>query len=319
MDADKTILPMNLTGLFPAALSAVLEALPIPVFCKTEDGRYLDCNDLFLTFIDRSREEIIGHTVYELFDEDKAKVYDTADQELWQSGGIQEYEAHVKSKDGQTATVVFHKTISRIGTTSERIMTGVILDITELRRAEEKLLAAARTDDLTGLHNRKALYERLDAVCQRARRQSIPFGVLALDLDGFKAANDTFGHQTGDHVLKIVAGRLRKLVRETDYVARTGGDEFTIILEGVDSHENRRAIAEKIVAGVAEPIALPCGNETTVGVSIGVSAWTADGKDCRHLLKAADMALYAAKENGKGRVWHATEDHLESEPDGATS
>ena len=318
MNADKDIFPLNLKELFPSALSAVLEALPIPVFCKTEDGRYLDCNDLFLTFIDRTREEIIGHTVYELFDEAKAKVYDKADQELWQSGGIQEYEAHVKSLDGQTATVVFHKTISRIGPTNERVMTGVILDITELRRAEKKFLATARTDDLTGLHNRKALLERLDSVCQRAHRQSIPFGVLALDLDGFKAVNDAYGHAAGDHVLKTVADRLRKLVRETDDVGRMGGDEFIIILEGVDSHSNRKAIAEKIIAGVAKPIDLPCGNEATVGVSIGVSAWTADGEDCRHLLKAADIALYEAKENGKGRVYHASEDWPETEADGAS-
>ena len=316
MESDKTFSQTNLAEMFPTAISTVLEALPIPVFCKTEDGRYLDCNDLFLTFIDRTREEIIGHTVYELFDEDKAKVYDEADQELWQSGGIQEYEAHVKSLDGETATVVFHKTISRIAPSNDRVMTGVILDITELRRTEEKLLTTVRTDDLTGLHNRKALLERLDSVCQRAQRQRIPFGVLALDLDGFKAANDAFGHPAGDHVLKTVADRLQNLVRETDYVARMGGDEFIIILEGVDSHRNREAIAEKIVAGVAEPIALPCGKEARVGVSIGVSAWTTNGNECRHLLKAADRALYTAKANGKGRVCHANEDTSETAPDG---
>lgn len=297
----------DLTRLFPGVLTTVLEALPIPVFCKMEDGRYLDCNDLFLKFIDRTRDEIIGHTVFELFDAEKASVYDKADQELWRTGGIQEYEAKVASIGGGTATVVFHKTISRMGPANDRVMVGVILDITELRRTEERLRKSAHTDDLTGLHNRKALHERLESVCQRAKRQAVPFGVLALDLDGFKAANDVFGHAAGDHVLKTIADRLRQQVRETDYVARTGGDEFIIILEGVASYENRKAIAEKIVDAVAHPITLPDGSATTVGISIGVSAWTSDGTDCRHLLKAADMALYTAKETGKGRVCHATE------------
>ena len=311
MEYDHTRPLVDLAELFPKVLSTMLESLPIPVFCKTEDGRYIDCNDLFLTFIDRTRDEIIGHTVFELFDEDKATVYDKADRELWQTGGIQEYEALVSSADGETATVVFHKTISRIGPTNERVMVGVILDITELRRTEERLLKSVKTDDLTGLHNRKALLERLDSVCLRAKRQGIPFSVLALDLDGFKDANDAFGHAAGDHVLKTVADRLVGFVRETDYVARMGGDEFIIILEGVSGHSDRQTIAEKIVAGVADPIDLPDGKRTAVGVSIGVSAWNEDGTDCRHLVKAADMALYRAKETGKGRVCYASDNSAE--------
>ena len=307
VEYDSSIAPIDLMALFPEVLSTMLEALPIPVFCKTEDGRYIDCNDLFLTFIDRTRDEIVGHTVFELFDADKAAVYDKADQELWQSGGIQEYEALVTSADGATATVVFHKTISRIGPTNERVMVGVILDITELRRTEKQLLKSVSTDELTGLHNRKALLEQLEAVCMRAKRQGIPFGVLALDLDGFKAANDAFGHAAGDHVLKTVADRLVGFVRATDYVARMGGDEFIIILEGVADHKDLKVIAEKIVTGIAEPIKLPCGNETAVGVSVGVSTWTENGTDCRDLMKSADMALYRAKETGKGRVCYAAD------------
>jgi len=280
----------------------LVEAIPMPVFCKTEDGCYVDGNRLFFEFIGRDRAEVIGHSVFELFDPEKAEVYDSADQALWQAGGVQEYEGLVDNGDGKISIVRFHKQVITLDSIDQRVMVGIILDVTDLRQTEERLQKAVRTDELTGLYNRKAFMEYLETICLRAQRQKIPFALLMLDLDGFKEVNDQYGHANGDEALKVVAQRFRECVRGSDFVARMGGDEFTIILEDVRAYETCCYVAEKIITTIRQPIPLMDDITVVIGVSIGASLWGKDSSDRDKMLDVADMAMYRAKDMGKGCI-----------------
>ncbi len=279
----------------------MVAAIPMPLFCKGTDGRYIEVNELFLQAIGMPREAVIGHTVHELFEKEKADIFHAADVELWEKGGIQEYESEINTPDGGTANVIFHKTVIAMGNERAPVMIGAILDITQLRKTEARLQKAVRTDDLTGLHNRKAFMEYLDALCSRAHRQQVGFALLALDLDGFKVANDKHGHAAGDAVLQEVAARFRTVLRETDYVARIGGDEFMILLEGVACGVTCEKVADKVIDAVRRPILLPNGHCIRVGVSIGGCLWDFNGTGCDGMVSAADVALYQAKTSGRGR------------------
>jgi diguanylate cyclase (GGDEF)-like protein len=171
-------------------------------------------------------------------------------------------------------------------------------DITERRRAEADLAYLARHDALTRLPNRMLFQERLNQALAMTRRQA-GCALLLLDLDGFKAVNDTLGHPVGDGLLQAVAERLLTVVRETDTVARLGGDEFAIIQTSVTSPEQAALLAERAIATLGEPFDLD-GNRVHVGASIGVAMAPSDAMDAGALLRNADTALYLAKAEGRG-------------------
>lgn len=175
------------------------------------------------------------------------------------------------------------------------------IDVTERRRAEERIRTLALQDALTGLPNRLNLNERIEQALDHARRDHRPFALLFLDLDGFKAINDTLGHDAGDELLIEVADRLVGAVRETDVVARLGGDEFVILLHDVDDAPVPVAIAEKIIATLARPAHLERGI-ARIGTSIGIALYPRHGVTRELMLKAADEAMYTAKRAGRG-VW----------------
>jgi diguanylate cyclase (GGDEF)-like protein len=154
-------------------------------------------------------------------------------------------------------------------------------------------------DGLTGLANRALLRDHLEQALSRARR-GIPLAVLLIDLDGFKQINDVHGHAAGDHVLVTVAQRLHAGVRGSDTAARLGGDEFAVVLDGMDADWDARAVAERLLASVTAPVRM--GDvELHPGASIGVTIWQGQS-DVDTLLQEADVAMYAAKTSGKGRV-----------------
>jgi len=171
-------------------------------------------------------------------------------------------------------------------------------DITERRRAEMKIAHMARHDALTDLPNRLLLRERLgEALSHVERGQRL--AVLCLDLDQFKNVNDTLGHPTGDELLRVVAGRLRGCVRETDTISRVGGDEFSIIQADIVDATDAERLARRISEAVSAPYDIH-GHMVMVNTSIGIALAPADGADANELLKNADMALYGAKGDGRG-------------------
>jgi len=174
---------------------------------------------------------------------------------------------------------------------------GVSRDISKHKQDEEQIRHLAHYDVLTGLPNRYLLNDRIEQAISQAHREGHPLGLMFLDLDRFKNVNDSLGHQVGDRMLMEVAKCLKGLVREEDTVSRLGGDEFIILLLGVDA-EGAAHVASKIIRSMAEPFMIG-GNELTITPSIGIAMYPEDGQGIETLLQCADSAMYKAKDTGR--------------------
>jgi diguanylate cyclase (GGDEF)-like protein len=175
---------------------------------------------------------------------------------------------------------------------------GFISDITERKMAEERFHYLAHYDSLTGLANRTLFFDRLHQAMRMAKRGGHLLALLFLDLDGFKFINDTYGHDAGDVVLKETAKRLLENVRESDTVARMGGDEFTVILPSIENKKGAAIVAQKIIRAISEPYAI-FNEQCAMSASIGISIYYGGEEDTDTLIKKADIAMYRAKQSGK--------------------
>jgi diguanylate cyclase (GGDEF)-like protein len=176
---------------------------------------------------------------------------------------------------------------------------AIVRDISERMRNEARIVHMAHHDTLTGLPNRSLIADRLQQAVLDAERTGQSVLVAFIDLDSFKLVNDTMGHNAGDELLKVVAGRMVDCVRRNDTVGRFGGDEFVLVLPHVDDNASALVpLLDKILAAVVEPIMLE-GQKMQVSCSIGVSLYPRDGRDADTLMMHADMAMYRAKESGK--------------------
>jgi diguanylate cyclase (GGDEF)-like protein/PAS domain S-box-containing protein len=176
---------------------------------------------------------------------------------------------------------------------------SVITDITEHKLAEKRIQRVAHHDSLTGLPNRLLFNDRLDQAIRLGKRNGLRFALLYLDLDKFKPVNDTLGHAVGDELLQAVATRIRGQVRESDTVARIGGDEFIVILLDIAGRAQAETVAGKIVAALAAPFPLGGAKQSVnIGTSIGIALYPADARDAEALVKAADAAMYSTKQAG---------------------
>jgi len=183
-------------------------------------------------------------------------------------------------------------------------------DISERVQNEKTLQYMAHHDGLTGLPNRSLLMDRIEHGIDRAQREKGQLAVMFIDLDGFKMANDVYGHDTGDLLLKSVASRLRSAVRSQDTVARISGDEFAIVLEDIMSQNDAGIVARKIMDSLCEPYLIN-ESEVLVTASIGISVFPDDAIDTRLLLKHADVAMYGAKNAGKARyAFYSQEENM---------
>lgn len=185
-------------------------------------------------------------------------------------------------------------------------------DISQRIESEVALQHMAHHDALTGLPNRMLLTDRIDHALQRANRDNSEVAVMFIDLDGFKVANDMYGHEAGDIVLKTVASRLRSVVRTQDTVARISGDEFAVVLEGMHSQADVGIVARKLLDSLCNPYVINT-SEIFCTASIGVALYPADGKDTRSLLKNSDQAMYKAKRDGKARYRFYSENDANSD------
>jgi diguanylate cyclase (GGDEF)-like protein/PAS domain S-box-containing protein len=185
---------------------------------------------------------------------------------------------------------------------SDRQIRGVVFnarDISERVRLEEQLTRQAFHDGLTGMANRALFRDRLDHALARSERSLGVLAVLLVDLDGFKQVNDSLGHDAGDQLLKVVAERFELELRPSDTLARLGGDEFAVLIDG--AHESQAsAVARRLLSALAEPVWI-AGRELSVGASIGVALHPGGAAQSEDLLRHADVAMYAAKEAGRGR------------------
>ena len=180
-------------------------------------------------------------------------------------------------------------------------------DITERRQAETRLAYMANYDSVTGLPNRHLLRERLDRAIKHEARSHRHLAIMFLDLDNFKSINDTLGHDVGDRVLQVVANRLLACLRESDTVARIGGDEFTVLVEDMTTMESIAALAQQIIDSLSLPFPLD-GREMFCTVSVGIAIYPDDSESLDGLMKSADSAMYRAKEQGRNTYRFFTED-----------
>ncbi|HEX8414381.1 MAG TPA: diguanylate cyclase, partial [Sphingomicrobium sp.] len=172
-------------------------------------------------------------------------------------------------------------------------------DMTEKRRADAEISKLALYDGLTGLANRQRMKSALDQMLAQARGSYRPNSLLLLDLDRFKAVNDTLGHQAGDKLLQQVAQRLQRCVGEEGLVGRLGGDEFQVLLTRISSQESLAELADAVICSLSKPYFLG-SSAVTIGCSIGVAIAPDDGDDSDTLVRNADLALYVAKASGRG-------------------
>jgi diguanylate cyclase (GGDEF)-like protein/PAS domain S-box-containing protein len=288
-----------------AFLQTCIDTLPSPIFYKDRQGRYIGCNKAFSAFIGRSRAEVLGSTVYDVAPPDLAKTYEDADEALMQERGVQIYEAKVCfAADDRRHTVSFHKA-AMIDEHGEVIgLAGAMLDITEQKALEARLIDAAERDPLTNCYNRRKFFTAGAAMVEEAIESADPLSVMVLDIDHFKTINDRFGHAGGDVVLLEVAERLDDRVRGDGLLARAGGEEFFVVMKGksLDDAVVYAEMLRNLVARDAVPVS---SGSVTVTVSIGVAQLHADDGGLNDVLKRADEALYAAKASGRNRVHRA--------------
>lgn len=199
-----------------------------------------------------------------------------------------------RRKDGRFFIQHVHITRVRDQADAPCQFVGIYTEPAEATNILERVWIDAQHDPLTGLPNRVLLHDRLESGLIQAQRDHGLLSVLFLDLDGFKPVNDRFGHAVGDEVLEVIAGRLRAAVRQTDTVARMGGDEFVVLLPGIHSGAQAQRISEKLDAAISVPVPTSAGS-VRIGVSIGLVLFPEDASEPAELLKLADARMYARK------------------------
>ena len=272
------------------------------IFSETDlSGRITHVNDQFCAISGYSREELLGQN-HRLLNSGTHSTDFFAD--MWRTialGNVWKGEICNRAKDGSlywvesTMVPVVDKATGRV----ERYL-SIRFDISEKRQLLHTLQWRVGHDVLTGLPNRAFLSDLLDQALEFSRQENIPLAVCMLDLDGFKAVNDGYGHASGDLLLVEVAKRLRSIVRAEDVVARLAGDEFVLVLRYVRDLPELRAALNRVLGTISAPYSLR-GKEVNVYASIGVTLFPHDNEDAETLLRHADQAMYVAKQSGRKR------------------
>ena len=205
--------------------------------------------------------------------------------------------------DGSKLPVELSLTLVEGSEKASAVVYGFVRDISERRRGEEQLAYLAYHDPLTGLPNRILIEQQLDLALARARRADGAVALMFVDLDDFKDVNDRLGHAAGDQLLAAIATRLRSVLRDSDVLARHGGDEFLVLLSELEAEPALAAerVGAKLLDALREPFVIG-GAELRTSASIGVSLYPGDASDTEALLRHADVAMYQAKGTGGGRL-----------------
>jgi len=272
-----------------------------------EDGYYeLDLKGNFVFFNEScrkifgySREEMLGMNERQCVDkETRDKLFDIA-RKVYDSGKPEKCsDLEIIRKDGFKRQVEVSVSLIKDTNGNATGFRGIVRDVDERKRAEATILHMAYHDALTGLPNRVLFNDRLNVAMSAAKRSNKKFALMILDLDKFKAVNDTLGHDVGDQLLQSVANRLRARLRKSDTVARLGGDEFILLLPEIDQAEYADVVAKKIVDSFQRPFLLG-KHDLNVTTSVGIAVYPDHGVDFDTLKKSADMAMYRAKERGR--------------------
>jgi diguanylate cyclase (GGDEF)-like protein/PAS domain S-box-containing protein len=283
--------------------------IAMAMLCARGDdmGRFLRVNHTFTQFTGFSETSLLTTTIGAISEDSSGTPGSDGFADLTAgTAALLRAERSFVRADGETAWGRLSASLVDPSGGDEPYVLCMIEDITARRAAEAALTHQALHDSLTGLPNRMLFGDRLELAIAASGRSGVPVGVLYLDLDGFKAINDSAGHAVGDQVLCEAAERLRACVRPGDTVARLGGDEFAVVCPEAITQANVRGVADRILEAIRQPMDLAAGR-FSVGVSIGIST-SGTELDAAQLLRDADEAMYEAKRGGKNRV-HSVSDN----------
>ena len=293
--------------------AAIFQTSPLPMIVARYEDKFaiVDVNDIGLQQFDVSREDILHGEHRE-----QGEGRESTGFSIWkdprdgvnlmkiaqEKGAVDGFEAWLHCGYGDKF-LLFQISGRTIDPGNDSLLILALEDITERKFSEAVIWNQANYDRLTSLPNRHMFSDRLEQAIIKAHRGATQVGLMFLDLDFFKEVNDTLGHEIGDELLKQTAHRLRSCVRQSDTVARMGGDEFTIILEEIHDTNDVNRIAENILQAIAAPFTL--GDEVAfISSSIGITFYPADATEIAALLKNADQAMYAAKTAGRNCYNH---------------
>lgn len=275
----------------------LFNGMPIGLYQILPDGRIIDGNPALREILGyETQEELLRANLFSMFveSEEQQRWKDTLERE----GVISNFEIKLSRRDG---TIIWVDNSARAiygGGQRVRYYEGSLQNVTERKWTEERLSILAHYDSLTGLPNRLLFSQRLDQAIDDAKTHNFLIGVLIADLDRFKYINDTLGHETGDLVLKAVAGRLNACMREGTTVARLSGDEFGVVLRDIIHIDEVTRAAENIIDLFSQPFYVP-SRELFVSPSLGITIYPFDENDPEGLMKNAEIAMYRAKERGR--------------------
>ena len=290
-----------------AELSAVIENANDAYVCINQAGVVSDWNRQAQETFGWTAEEAVGRRLEELIVPLHLREAHRAGMKRYLNSGEskmlnQRLELTAMRRDGSTLQVEVRVRALVLG--EKKVFSAFLHDITERKLHEKTTEHEARHDALTGLANRRALFEMLPLAIARSNRNGVAAALLFLDLDGFKAVNDTWGHEAGDGLLREIARRLSDCVRQTDAVARLAGDEFTVLLEGLSGGRDAAVgVAEKLLATIRLPVQIGIAS-IQISASIGISLYMAGTEvSPDQFVNAADTAMYEAKRAGKSTYW----------------
>jgi diguanylate cyclase (GGDEF)-like protein/PAS domain S-box-containing protein len=298
-------------------LDTIIQSIPVAIVIKDAETRKLILvNKAYENFYGAQRDEILGRTLFDLYTEEQADYLTRLDTDSINSqDAVIVSERLMQTRTKGRCIVQMTKIVVRDREQRPQFVISLIEDITDRKNSESKIEHLAHYDALTSLANRNLFRERIDETLGRLHRAGESFAVFLLDLDRFKAVNDTSGHQTGDELLRQVAERIKSIIGETDMAARLGGDEFALIVmvERNSSSDTVAALAKRLVEGISAPYEIN-GHPVAVGCSIGVALAPEHGQRSDDLLKNADLALYKSKNSGRS-CFHVYADAFKTEAD----
>jgi diguanylate cyclase (GGDEF)-like protein/PAS domain S-box-containing protein len=291
----------------PAEL-AILEWMPDGVVVADAAGKIVFANRSVEKMTGYRRRELIGAPIELLVPEElrsnhRRQVHGYLSGRMApQPMGRPNLNFRVRRKDGTELAVDI--ALGPIRTAAGRQVVSVIRDVTERKRLEADLEQQALHDPLTGLANRTLFFDRLQQALMGARREHRKVALVMMDLDGFKAVNDAYGHAVGDEVLADLSGRLSGGLRATDTAARIGGDEFALILPRIAGRDAVERMVRARMRAIHQPFEV--GTERLeLSVSAGIALYPRDGRDCDTLLRRSDAAMYSAKRENRGLAFYA--------------
>jgi len=277
----------------------ILENIEEAYFEVDLAGNFTFFNDALCRLAGLPRNELLGMNNLQYAKPETAKKMYEIFNEVYRTGNpakADDYE--IIRMDGVEKSVALSASLTKDSSGNPTGFRGIVRDVTERKKAEERLSHLATHDSLTGLPNRILFGDRLSLELARARRSGKKLAVMLLDLDHFKDINDTWGHDMGDEVLKTIGRRLPELLRKSDSIARMGGDEFLILLPEIEEAEDARILALKILDAFKKPFAVGA-RELYATTSIGIAIYPDDGTNPDMLMKKADMAMYSVKKQGR--------------------